>query len=94
MIAKTAIPQRNDTITEKILDDEIILYNNKTHTIHSLNQTAALLWALCDGQMTTMQMIEMLQDKYKGSKKAIENDVLKTLEEMKKNNLITFRGRS
>jgi hypothetical protein len=90
MIPKTVIPKRNDKITEKILDDEIILYNNKTHTIHSLNQTAGLLWALCDGKMTTMQMIEMLQEKYKGSKKSIEKDVLKTLEEMETNNLITL----
>jgi hypothetical protein len=90
MIPKTVIPKRNDKITEKILDDEIILYNNKTHTIHSLNQTAGLLWTLCNGKMTTMQMIEMLQEKYKGSKKSIEKDVLKTLEEMETNNLITL----
>jgi hypothetical protein len=90
MIAKTAIPKRNDKFTEKILDDEIILYNKTTHTIHSLNQTAGILWNLCDGKMTIIQMIDLLLEKYKGAKKVIENDVLKTLEEMKNNNLITL----
>ena len=91
MLAKTMTPKRSDTITEKILDDEIILYNKKTHTIHSLNQTAGILWNLCDGTVCVMQMINVLLENCKGSKTVIENDVLNTLQEMEVKELITVK---
>ena len=91
-INKTAIPQRNDSsIIEKILDDEIILYSKSNHNIHNLNRTAAILWNLCDGKMTINEMINYLLKNFKGSKQVIEHDVMKTLKEMGKVNLITFK---
>ena len=90
-IDKTVIPVRNDSITEKELENEIILYNKTDHNVHSLNLTAAILWNLCDGKMTVLEMIAYLLDKFKGDKKLIEEDVIKTLEEMQGKNLITMR---
>ena len=88
--SKTAIPQRNDSIVERIITDEIILYNATNHNIHSLNKTAGILWNLCDGKASIDEMIKYLLETYNGDKKVIENDVLKTLEEMNNNNLITL----
>jgi len=90
MIPKTEIPQRSDKVTEKILNDEIILYNTINHNIHSLNKTAGILWNLCDGKASIKEMINYLLKTCKGEKDIIEKDVLKTLEDMNKNNLITF----
>ena len=91
-INKTTIPQRNDIyIIEKIMDDEIVLYNKTNHNIHNLNRTAAILWNLCDGEMTIEEMIKYLLDNFKGSKKTIEDDVAKTLEEMENVYLIIFK---
>ena len=88
MIATNAIPRRNDSITEKILDDEIILYNQATHNVHSLNKTAGILWQLCDGKASVDEMINYILKACTGDKKVIETDVLKILEEMEKNHLI------
>ena len=89
---KASIPQRNDiNIIEKIMDDEVVLYNKTNHNIHNLNRTAAILWNLCDGEMTIEEMIKYLHDNFNGSKKTIEDDVMKNLEEMENVNLITFK---
>lgn len=91
MIKKTAIPRRNESIVvEKILDDEIILYNKTSHTIHSLNKTAGIVWDLCDGTMPVDEMISFLTGQFKGNSKVIEEDVKKTLQEMCDKNLITL----
>ena len=90
-INKASIPQRNDTyILEKIMDDEIVLYNKSNHHIHSLNKTASILWNLCDGVITIEEMIQYLQDNFEGNRKTIEDDAMKTLEEMSKFHLLTF----
>lgn len=91
-IKKKSIPQRNDIyIIEKIMGDEIVLYNKSNHNIHNLNKTAAILWNLCDGKMAIGEMIKYLHDNFKENKKTIEDDVMKTLEEMENVNLITFK---
>ena len=93
ILHKTAIPQRNDnSMIEKILGDEIILYNKSNHNIHNLNKTTALVWNLCDGEMTISEMINYLIENFKGSKEVIAHDVMQILEEMEKINLITFES--
>jgi len=90
-IKKTAIPQRNDSsFVEKMLDDEIILYDKSSHNIHNLNRTAAILWNLCDGKMTINEILRYLFKNTKGDKKVIEHEVMNTLAEMEGINLITF----
>lgn len=32
--------------------DELLVYDTKRHHIHHLNQTAALIWGMCDGRRT------------------------------------------
>ena len=88
---KASKPQRNESyIVEKIMDDEVILYNRSNHHIHNLNRTAAILWNLCDGEMTIKEMITYLHNNFKGNRKTIGDDVASALEEMRKNNLVTF----
>lgn len=91
MIDKAGIPHRKDTIIEKLLENEIVLYNQTDHHVHSLNLTAGIIWNLCDGTMTVQAMIDHLLEKCKGDKQLIEEDCLKTLSEMEQKNLITIK---
>ena len=91
MIKKKTIPKRKeDAILEKILDDEIIIYDKTTHTIHNFNKTAGILWNLCDGKMPVNEIINYLTEHFKGDKEIITKDVCTALEEMKEKKLLTF----
>ena len=41
-------PKRVDALSRP-LDDELLVYDARTHRGHCLNQTAAAVWKACDG---------------------------------------------
>lgn len=40
-----------DLVTSEV-GDEVLVYDQKSHHIHHLNQTSAVIWRLCDGTRT------------------------------------------
>lgn len=72
------------------LDDETLLYHaGLTKTIH-LNETASLIWQLCDGQRTTEAIITTLQDAYPEHHEEIPGDVQRTLARLHHDGAIEF----
>jgi hypothetical protein len=66
-----------DYVLER-LDDEILLYHpGRTRALY-LNQTAAVIWDLCDGERTTGEIIDLLTEAYPEAE-ALEEDVRATL---------------
>ncbi|MEK6337611.1 MAG: PqqD family protein [Acidobacteriota bacterium] len=45
------------------LDDETLVYDKERDEAHCLNQTAALVWELCDGKTTAAQAARCLASK-------------------------------
>ena len=41
---------REDDLLVQHLEDEVLVYDLKRHKAHCLNQTAALVWELCNGR--------------------------------------------
>lgn len=91
MIKNNSVPARCEDVVEKILDDEIILYHKKDHSAHSLNQTAGILWSLCDGSMSIADMVDYLVHHFNADRKVIEQDVFKILQELKQKDLIALK---
>lgn len=58
------VPPRGEGVLVERLDDEAILVNPVSGKIHRLNETAAAVWNLCDGQTTTRQSAEHLTQVY------------------------------
>ena len=42
-------PRKAADVLELDMGDGIILYNHDSNLVHHLNPSAAILWALCDG---------------------------------------------
>ncbi len=53
-------PKRLDALSRELLD-ELLVYDGRTHRGHCLNQTAAAVWRLCDGETTIPGMTRTLQ---------------------------------
>jgi hypothetical protein len=57
------------------LDDELLLYHpGLTRTIR-LNQSAALVWTLCDGRRAVDEICELLRGAFAGESASIPADV-------------------
>ena len=55
-------PARTDELVVEELPDETLVYDLKRHKAHCLNRTSSLVWQHCDGQTTTAQVAEMLEE--------------------------------
>ena len=58
---------KKDYILERI-DGEITVYHPTLTTAVYLNETGALIWELCDGKRTIIDIIEMLSGQYPESR--------------------------
>ena len=54
---------RTNNLVIRELDDETLVYDMDRDEAHCLNQTAALVWAQCDGKTTAAQAAHSLQGK-------------------------------
>ncbi len=77
-------PRRKSDYRLEQLDDEMVLYHPEETKILYFNQTASLIWQLCDGERTASEMIRLLSDAYPESAAAIAGDVQTTLEQFEK----------
>ena len=63
-----------DYLLERI-DNEITVYHPTLTTSFFLNETGALIWALCDGTRSVTEIIRTLGDIYPESREQIATDV-------------------
>lgn len=72
------------------LDDDMLLYHpGLTKTIH-LNETASLIWQLCDGVRSTGDIILALQEAFPEHREEIPADVTAALRKLRLDGAIEF----
>jgi pyrroloquinoline quinone biosynthesis protein D len=62
------------------MEDENLLYRLGGHKAIHLNDTATLIWKLCDGSRTVQDIIDLLTKEYPGSETAVAADVQEAIE--------------
>ena len=62
--AEIVLPPHRADVIEDVMGDEAILFDPLTGSTHRLNETALLVWRLCDGETTTRQIAQHLTDAY------------------------------
>lgn len=78
MFASTK-PRRVADYRLEQMDNELLLFHpGKTQVLYC-NDTASLIWQLCDGQHTPQEIITLLSDSYPESAQEIAKDVQTTL---------------
>ncbi len=73
-------PTRESDFTLEQLDGELLLYHPTETTILYLNQTASMIWGLCDGSRNVRRIIQLLIEAYPDGAEAIPSEVTSTLE--------------
>lgn len=69
------VPVRIENFQLERLDDSVLLYHPGLTKTMRLNETAAVLWELCDGEHSVGDMAAMLTDAYPDQAEAIAEDV-------------------
>ena len=81
---KTKVPKQTDGFKMEVFDDEVLLYHQqKTKGVY-LNNTAAIIWMLCDGKRSTSEVESMLKEAYSEDIDSISDDVHSTIKHLKK----------
>lgn len=84
----TSKPRRKPDYRLELLDDEIVLYHPTDTRMLYFNQTASLIWQLCDGERSVEQIIALLAAAYPEAETDIPADVQATLEDFLKQGCI------
>ena len=83
-------PQRGQDYHLEQLDDEMLLFHPADTKILYLNQTASVIWGLCDGRRSVAEIIQLLSDVYPDEAASIKEDVLTTLRQMSETGCIEW----
>ncbi len=74
---------RRSDILFRRLDDEAILYDPETTTVHVLNPTSELIWSCCDGHHNADEIASEILKRYQAGKGQVAHDVEEALNRFK-----------
>jgi hypothetical protein len=80
MSSSAKMPLRKPEFRLEKMDNEILLFNPTTSNVLYLNESASVIWQLCDGQHSVEEMIKLLADVYPEAADAMRQDVQETLD--------------
>ncbi len=72
-------PRRVPDYRLEKLDDELLLLHPAQAQVLYCNETASLIWQLCDGQRTGAEISALLAEQYPDAADVIARDVTSTL---------------
>ena len=84
------IPVINKDYSSEKFDNEVILYTISGTKVIALNETAHMVYQLCNGELTVGEMVKMLIDAYPEKEEAIRADTISAIETMRDNGVIEF----
>lgn len=80
VMTKSKIPRQKPDYVLETLDNEMILYHPGRNQALYLNETASLIWRLCDGNRTSTEIAELLQEAFPEQEARIGDEVETTLQ--------------
>ncbi len=84
------VPVPSTEFSLEQLDNELLLYHPaKTLTVY-MNETASLVWQLCDGKRTVSEIVRQLQVAYPEAAGDMQSDVEQALAIFSEHGAITF----
>lgn len=72
-------PTRSADVTLQRVGQEAILYDRRLGRAHVINDSAARIWDLCDGQASTAEITKSFAAAYDMAEAAVRDDVAQIL---------------
>ncbi|SDP79360.1 PqqD family protein [Desulforhopalus singaporensis] len=83
-------PVLNKDYTIEKFDNEILLYSEVGTQALYLNDTAYLIWVLCEKDITVNQIVSSLEEIYPDNKGRLRSEVESTLEMLRSSGAVTL----
>jgi len=77
----SAKPKQKSDYHLEMMDGELLLYHLSETRILYFNETASLIWHLCDGQQSLSEMITLLGEAYPEAAETMAADVEETVQQ-------------
>ena len=90
MMDDGAVPRRSAKYRLEDFGDEVVLYDPVATRVVYLNDTASLIWRLCDGQRNISEIKSLLQEGYPAASDQIEEDLHATLRQFVSSGVAEF----
>ena len=84
------VPKINPDYLVEQFDNEVVLFTVSGGEVIALNQTAHVVWRLCQEGVTVGEMIRLLAETYPDQAGEIKDDVIAALQTMVKHRIITL----
>lgn len=81
------LKKRGDILVEEI-EDEIVIYDPKTHYVHHLNPMASIIWELYDATPSHKDIAKEIVAVLKTDPSKVEKDVLETIDQLRGKGLL------
>jgi len=79
-MTRETIPKQAFGFFIEEMDGEQLLYRLGAHKAIHLNDTASVIWKLCDGSRNVQEIIDLLKVQYPSAESAVETDVEEAIE--------------
>ena len=73
------MPRKGYHLSE--MEGEGLLYSHEKMTMIYLNESAAVIWRLCDGQRTVAQIVDFLKSAFPDVSHQLDGDVCGTIQQ-------------
>ena len=78
-----APPKQCDGFVMEQLDGELVLFHPSRSIIIHANETAALVWQMCDGNNSVADIVRILSGAYPDARAQIAKDVPETVQKLR-----------
>lgn len=82
------VPRRRQRYTVEWMDNEALIYRRPANMAIYLNETATVIWQLCDGTRTVKEIIDILVDAFPDAAVDVRADVKETVDELVRNSAL------
>jgi len=83
-------PRRKPEYRLEMIDNELLLFHPGETKILYCNESASVIWQLCDGQRTEEEIVTLLEGAFPEAAGRIAKDVRETLQQFSQHSAIEF----
>jgi Coenzyme PQQ synthesis protein D (PqqD) len=90
MADESTVPVPRDDFTSEVMDGEHLIYSHGMKKAIYLNDSAAVIWQLCDGRRCVREIVDMLAEAYPDQRDELYNDTIEAVELLHREGAVRF----